>query len=210
MILFTIPIPGHYKTPVLLYENQQIQPQSADPRFFRNSFFAELQKDIARVSGKYTKNIINMLEPGDLIEIERGQFSHWAMYAGDDYLIDLTVEGDEGKLEPLAGCIGIIQKRKSNDVVENCKWSKNNTMDETYKPKSPKKCLERAEKWVGKRIQYNALTFNCEHFVKYLRYGKAVSGQVIKVLKEAGPVGMLKLGAAVSGGHASKISKISK
>ncbi|KAL2078681.1 hypothetical protein ACEWY4_026366 [Coilia grayii] len=37
--------PDHYKTPVLLYENQQIQPQSADPRYRDRVFLiAEPQK----------------------------------------------------------------------------------------------------------------------------------------------------------------------
>lgn len=146
-----------------------------------------------------------MLEPGDLIEIERGTYQHWAMYAGEGYLIHFTVEGDEGVFNQLADCVGTIRKDKFNDVVGDCRWNQNNTMDETYKPKSPAEYLKEAEKMVGRKKKYNLTEYNCEHFVTDLRYGDPKSKQVDRL----GSAARSGLGVLVSAAHVSRTSNIS-
>ncbi|XP_063077370.1 phospholipase A and acyltransferase 4-like [Engraulis encrasicolus] len=150
-----------------------------------------------------------MLEPGDLVEIERGGFSHWAMFAGDNNLIHLTVDG-EGKVTESNGT---IKKERFNAVVGECKWSKNNTKDREYKPRSLREILKDAEEWVGKTVRYSLITFNCEHFVNYLRYGNPESGQVKKVVQavaQSGPIGWIGASVFASVASTSKVSGASK
>lgn len=40
-------------------------------------------------------------QPGDLIEIFRPAYQHWALYLGDGYIINLTPVGERVKLATL-------------------------------------------------------------------------------------------------------------
>ncbi|XP_027593853.1 phospholipase A and acyltransferase 1-like [Pipra filicauda] len=122
-------------------------------------------------------------EPGDLIEIKRLVYQHWALYLGDGYVVHLT-SADEG-IRCLSGSSDPIMRKKAKvkkqllkEVVGNNAWEVNNKYDRSYTPLPVKEIIKRAESYIGMEMTYNVLWENCEHFVTMLRYGKSVSDQV--------------------------------
>ncbi|ROL47133.1 HRAS-like suppressor 3, partial [Anabarilius grahami] len=111
-------------------------------------------------------------EPGDLIEIFRGTYQHWAIYVGEGYVIHLAPPSEHAQ----AGAYSMII---------------NNLLDEKYEPRPIRDVLRDAHSLLGKELTYNVFTMNCEHFVTELRYGKPESRQV----RQAVAIG----GAAVAG-----------
>ncbi|XP_073342663.1 phospholipase A and acyltransferase 4-like [Pagrus major] len=74
----------------------------------------------------------------------------------------------------------MVRKEKLQKVVGDSKWTINNSLDKTYESRSPCIIVEEALMQVGNVMEYSVITKNCEHFVNKLRYGKAVSLQVLK------------------------------
>ncbi|XP_054138632.1 phospholipase A and acyltransferase 1-like isoform X2 [Melozone crissalis] len=89
-------------------------------------------------------------QPGDLIEIDRPGYQHWALYVGDGYVIHLT------------------------DEEASSLWLSSSSIQATR----AKEIIQRAEQRIGEELTYDVLTSNCEHFVTELRYGEGVSDQV--------------------------------
>ncbi|NWT07559.1 HRSL1 enzyme, partial [Mionectes macconnelli] len=122
-------------------------------------------------------------QPGDLIEINRGVYQHWALYMGDGYVIHLTAE-DEGIPRPSAGSVAIltrkakVKKQLLKDVVGSNNWQVNNKYDSFRTPLPVKEIIERAESYVDTERTYRLFYSNCEHFVTMLRYGEEISEQV--------------------------------
>ncbi|XP_030620616.1 phospholipase A and acyltransferase 3 [Chanos chanos] len=136
-------------------------------------------------------------EPGDLIEIFRGSYQHWAIYVGDGYVIHLAPPSE------MAGAAGtalmsvlsdkaIVKKEELWEVVGTDKYVINNLLDKKYEPRPIKVILREAQRLVGQELPYCVFRGNCEHFVTELRYGTAESRQV----RKAAEVG---LGVAVAG-----------
>ncbi|XP_072573150.1 phospholipase A and acyltransferase 4-like [Paramormyrops kingsleyae] len=133
---------------------------------------------------------MNYVEPnrGDLIEILRGTFYHWAIYVGDGYVIHLTTPGGLPSSHPsLAGSsgttsvlneMGIVKKEILFDVVGTDTFCVKNHLDNMHQPRSVSTILSDAESRVGKTVPYDVFQYNCEHFVTELRYGKPESRQV--------------------------------
>ncbi|NWU18085.1 HRSL1 enzyme, partial [Cephalopterus ornatus] len=122
-------------------------------------------------------------EPGDLIEIKRGVYEHWALYLGDGYVIHVTSE-DEG-ISPLSAGSEVLLTKKAKvkkqllkDVVGTDDWEVNNKYDHSRTPFPVKKIIKRAESYIDREVPYDVLCKNCEHFVTMLRYGEGVSDQV--------------------------------
>ncbi|NWZ74462.1 HRSL1 enzyme, partial [Acrocephalus arundinaceus] len=123
--------------------------------------------------------------PGDLIEIFRRGYQHWALYEGDGNVIHVT---DVGKA--VAGCQGAqhllnlpgntkVKKEPLKDVEKNPdKWRVNNKYDRDYTPLPVEKIIQNAEHLTGTAIEYDLITSNCEHLVILLRYDEEISGQV--------------------------------
>lgn len=65
------------------------------------------------------------------------------------------------------------------DVVGNDTYKVNNKYDDQYTPLPAEEIIQRAEILIGQEISYDLLGNNCEHFVTLLRYGEAVSDQVV-------------------------------
>lgn len=146
------------------------------------------------------------LEPGDLIEIFRGIFQHWAVYIGDWQVVHLVALGigSSGASAAVSGLAeGQVRIDGLKDVVKEDKWKKNNTQHTTYelKPRPKMEIVKQALSMVGKDVKYNIANWNCEHFATMCRYGEALSLQVQKATEIAVDVGY-KIFASSS--HSSK------
>ncbi|XP_041331627.1 phospholipase A and acyltransferase 1-like isoform X1 [Pyrgilauda ruficollis] len=126
-------------------------------------------------------------QPGDLIEIDRPGYQHWALYVGDGYVINVTPV-DEGSPSLSVSTTSIftkkakVKKQLLKEVVGNNKWRVNNKYDRSRTPRPVGEIIQRAELWIDREVTYDVLNRNCEHFVTELRYGEGVSEQVTKAV----------------------------
>ncbi|NWR99758.1 HRSL1 enzyme, partial [Motacilla alba] len=120
---------------------------------------------------------------GDLIEIKRGHYEHWALYMGDGYVIHVTAIGENSPPKS-AGSVTIltskakVKKQLLEDVARNDTWRVNNKYDCLRIPFPMEEIIRRAEQWIDEEVTYRLFLKNCEHFVTMLRYGEGVSEQV--------------------------------
>uniref|UniRef100_A0A3P8SQH0 Retinoic acid receptor responder 3-like n=1 Tax=Amphiprion percula TaxID=161767 RepID=A0A3P8SQH0_AMPPE len=139
-------------------------------------------------------------EPGDLIEIFRGSYQHWAVYVGDGFVVHLAPPsevagaGASSMMSVLAEK-ALVKKEELWDVVGMDKWIINNGLDKKYTPRPARAIVREACALVGTELPYCVFRGNCEHFVNELRYGKAESRQVRKAGEVVVGVG---IAAAVS------------
>ncbi|KAL9844941.1 phospholipase A and acyltransferase 1-like [Geothlypis trichas] len=120
-------------------------------------------------------------QPGDLIEIFRPLYQHWALYVGDGYVIHVTDEGASSislSSSSIRATRAKVKKELLNDVVRYHRWRVNNKYDCSRTPFPVEEIIQRAELWVGREVPYDVVNGNCEHFVTMLRYGEGESQQV--------------------------------
>ncbi|XP_053290742.1 uncharacterized protein LOC128450996 [Pleuronectes platessa] len=119
-------------------------------------------------------------KPGDLIEINRGPYQHWAVYIGENEVVHLVTEGvqSSGSSASLSSSNGKVKREKFNDVVGNHHYQVNNLLDKMFKPRDPSVIVKEACAMVGREPQYDLVTYNSEHFATDLRYGVAESRQI--------------------------------
>lgn len=148
----------------------------------------------------YKELIEKDLQPGDLIEVDRGAYNHWAMYTdkcenGTHWCFHVTTsDGDFEKKEALmsrtngSNAVAAIKKHKLKDILEDNDSKKpsmariNNKTNEANK----KKCvprpifpvIEHLEKRKDETIKYDLRILNCEHYVTTWKYGAGWSRQV--------------------------------
>uniref|UniRef100_A0A3Q2UIJ4 LRAT domain-containing protein n=1 Tax=Fundulus heteroclitus TaxID=8078 RepID=A0A3Q2UIJ4_FUNHE len=115
-------------------------------------------------------------KPGDLIEIFRSGYQHWAVYIGGGYVVHFVLNGDS--TVPVQGGMGVVLKEKLEEVVGNNRWKINNYLDGKNKPQKVYAIVKQAVGFIGNQLHYNLATYNCKHFATELRYGKPVSQQV--------------------------------
>ncbi|NWU18092.1 HRSL1 enzyme, partial [Cephalopterus ornatus] len=138
-------------------------------------------------------------EPGDLIEIKRPLYQHWAIYLGDGYVLSVTPV-DEGTPSLSVSAVSIftrkakVKKQLLKEVVGTDDWKVNNKYDRSRTPLPVTEIIRRAELYIDREVTYDVLGKNCEHFVTMLRYGEGVSDQVSNVRIAIGS--MLTIGAA--------------
>ncbi|XP_008640330.1 phospholipase A and acyltransferase 1 [Corvus cornix cornix] len=126
-------------------------------------------------------------KPGDLIEIGRPLYQHWALYVGDGYVINVTPV-DEGAPSLFVSTTSIftrkakVKKQLLKEVVGDDEWRVNNKYDRSRTPLPVEEIIRRAERWIDREVTYDLLGSNCEHFVTELRYGEGVSDQVRKAV----------------------------
>ncbi|AWP11981.1 Retinoic acid receptor responder 3 isoform 4 [Scophthalmus maximus] len=147
-------------------------------------------------------------EPGDLIEIFRGNYQHWALYIGDGFVVHLAppseVPGAGASSMMSVLCENAYVKREELwDVVGTDRWEINNSLDNEYEPRPAPEIVREARQWVGKKLPYCVFNSNCEHFVTELRYGKPQSRQVRQAVQTAGMVVGLGLGFMALAGDVS-------
>uniref|UniRef100_A0A8C8R7W9 LRAT domain-containing protein n=1 Tax=Pelusios castaneus TaxID=367368 RepID=A0A8C8R7W9_9SAUR len=143
-------------------------------------------KTEARSSLK-TVPAIAELELGDLIEIFRFGYQHWAIYVGDGYIIHLAPPSEmpEAGFASLMSTLtnkALVKKERLHDVVGRHRYRVNNKHDRKLPPLPAAKVVRSAEQLVGQEMPYKVTSENCEHFVTELRYGVARSDQVRDVL----------------------------
>ncbi|KAK1335478.1 hypothetical protein QTO34_003264 [Cnephaeus nilssonii] len=139
-------------------------------------------------------------KPGDLIEISRVGYAHWALYVGDGYVVHLGPPG-EITSAALANIMSsgtdraIVKKELLSEVVGNHWYRVNNKHDQKYAPLPPSQIVQRAEEQLT--------SANCEHFVNELRYGVPRSDQVTQAALAGGvtvgmAAGVLVLGLGIA------------
>uniref|UniRef100_A0A3P8VAD6 Retinoic acid receptor responder 3-like n=1 Tax=Cynoglossus semilaevis TaxID=244447 RepID=A0A3P8VAD6_CYNSE len=111
---------------------------------------------------------------GDLIRIERTCYQHWALYIGGGYVVHLAPPCAQSLMSVVADR-AVVKKELLKDVVGNSNWRVDNLLDKEYEPRSTCVVIEEAKAWVGRVMRYNVISWNCEHFVTNLRYGKPES-----------------------------------
>lgn len=151
--------------------------------------------------------------PGDLIEIFRGSYQHWAVYVGDGFVVHLAPPSEV----PGAGASSvmsvfaekaIVKEEELWDVVGTNVWKINNSLDKEYKPRCVRVIVREARARVGQELPYCVFRGNCEHFANELRYGKAESrqvrqaGEAVMIVGVAAAVGLgiVALAGALFGG----------
>ncbi|KAM4624974.1 phospholipase A and acyltransferase 4-like isoform 2-T2 [Polymixia lowei] len=148
-------------------------------------------------------------QPGDLIEISRGPYQHWAVYIGGNEVIHMIPPSDDfGLLSSLASMfqndMAEVRCEKIQDVVGPDSFQVNNMLDDKYRPRERRLIVRDARRMVGQVLPYCVANHNCEHFVTELRYGKAQSQQVraateVAVVGAVATVATAALGAILFG-----------
>jgi len=147
-------------------------------------------------------------ELGDLIEIFRGNYQHWALYIGDGDIVHLAPPSEvpEAGVNSMMSVFSekaLVKQEQLWDVVGTNKWQINNGLDSKYKPRAVHVIVREARALVGQELPYCVFRGNCEHFATEMRYGKPESRQVQKageVVMVAGAATVLGLGLVALAG----------
>ncbi|XP_032887199.1 phospholipase A and acyltransferase 1 isoform X1 [Amblyraja radiata] len=125
--------------------------------------------------------------PGDLIEIFRPAYQHWALYLGDGYVINISPL-EEGPPASFSSAKSVFSRKAMakmqllKDVVGQDPFKINNKYDDSHIPLTVEEIVKRAEFLIGQEVSYDLLGNNCEHFVTLLRYGEGVSDQANRAI----------------------------
>uniref|UniRef100_A0A3Q1JXC0 LRAT domain-containing protein n=1 Tax=Anabas testudineus TaxID=64144 RepID=A0A3Q1JXC0_ANATE len=124
--------------------------------------------------------IISTAKFGDLIEFSYPiGYSHWGVYADDGYVVHFAVAEGWSVINLLLGETMIrrvplaevnVPKGVHASISNNC---------HSFEPSAPEDMRLRCSALLGQVFQYHLLSFNCEHFATYVRYGKAICNQVL-------------------------------
>ncbi|XP_011798027.1 PREDICTED: retinoic acid receptor responder protein 3 [Colobus angolensis palliatus] len=131
------------------------------------------------------------LKPGDLIEIFRLGYEHWALYIGEGYVIHLAPPdgypaASSSSALSVLGSIAVVKQELLTDVTGGCHYWVNNSLDHKYEPLPVEVIISSAKKLVGQKMKYSIVSRNCEHFVTKLRYGRSHCQQVENAMADAG------------------------
>ncbi|KAG7511410.1 retinoic acid receptor responder protein 3-like [Solea senegalensis] len=150
------------------------------------------------------------MNPGDLIEIDRMVYSHWAVYIGEDEVVHL-VQNDSGSKTSFSSfgktsSKSDVRRDKLSDVLNGNSYQVNNLLDDKYKPRNPDDIVKEAKSRIGPS-KYDVVFYNCEHFATEMRYGIYQSQQVnewtVAATGTTGPAAVVIAGATAIGGAAA-------
>ncbi|KAK0065905.1 HRAS-like suppressor 2 [Biomphalaria pfeifferi] len=146
----------------------------------------------------HNKRVLEDARVGDKIQFRRTIYSHWGIYLGDENVIHLSGDENDGlsddfrpeHLFSICGqmfdkanvCIDNFWKVVGNDIayINNC--------DDKWCALAPEKIVKRAKEKLG-AVGYNIIFSNCEHFANWCRYGQCKSDQADKFLTGVAVVG---------------------
>lgn len=115
--------------------------------------------------------------PGDLLEFNRGLYSHYALYLGQGKVMNVDAEEKTTKS-------ALICEKMLEDVCGGCRVRVRNH-DEVAKkyfqtsPKSVHEIIHSAKSYKNSVVPYELHFRNCEYYSTLWRYGKGFSTQVI-------------------------------
>uniref|UniRef100_A0A3Q3K6Q6 LRAT domain-containing protein n=1 Tax=Monopterus albus TaxID=43700 RepID=A0A3Q3K6Q6_MONAL len=123
-------------------------------------------------------------QPGDLIEIFRPAYQHWALYLGDGYIINLTPVGqlETRYITSIFSSKAVVRMQLLKEVVGSDSYRVNNKYDHSHTPLPIYEIIQRAQVLIDQEVSYDLLGSNCEHFVTLLRYGEGVSEQATRAI----------------------------
>ncbi|XP_017665950.1 PREDICTED: phospholipid-metabolizing enzyme A-C1-like [Lepidothrix coronata] len=107
-------------------------------------------------------------KPGDLIEIKRSVYQHWALYLGDGYVIHVASTNEWIPLQ-LAEIVTIftrkakVKKQLLKEGVGNNDWEIHK-YDRSHTPFPVEEIIKRAESYIDREVTYDLPDKNCEHF----------------------------------------------
>ncbi|XP_016071823.1 PREDICTED: Ca(2+)-independent N-acyltransferase [Miniopterus natalensis] len=139
-------------------------------------------------------------QPGDLIEIFRIGYEHWAIYVEDDRVVHLAPPSEEfvaGSITSIFSNRAVVKCSRLEDVLHGCSWKVNNKLDGTYLPLPVDKIIQRTKNMIDRIVQYSLIDGNCEHFVNDLRYGVPRSQQVEQALMQGAKAAGAMISAVV-------------
>nr|KAF6279449.1 hypothetical protein mPipKuh1_006353 [Pipistrellus kuhlii] len=144
-------------------------------------------------------------QPGDLIEIFRLGYQHWALYVGNGYVVHLAPPSEIAGAGPASLMSALtdkatVKKELLSEVAGTDKYRVNNKHDGEFAPLPPREIVQRAEALVGQEMLYKLTSANCEHFVNKLRYGVPRSDQVTQAVVAGGVsigIGFVLLGLGI-------------
>ena len=118
-------------------------------------------------------------EQGDLIEIDRKLYSHWAVYVGDGNVVHLS--GKQSDI-PTDG-IACVQLSTLSNMAKGCVVRVNNkrvpAKERGLLPLPAQVVVDNARKQLGQTFKYDVFSQNSEHYVTLWKYGKGWSDQVL-------------------------------
>jgi len=120
------------------------------------------------------KNIIN---PGDILSINRGLYKHYGIYIGNSKVVHYAAsDGD-------FGIDASVHKTSLKEFENGCKAQvvQLPSIEKSIKLFSPEETVCRALSRIGEK-KYNLLFNNCEHFAFWCKTGITKSRQVENVL----------------------------
>lgn len=116
---------------------------------------------------------------GDLLEIDRCLYFHWAIYVGGGEVVHIV--GEDGEDLPDSD-VAVVRRDKLVNVVGSDKVRINNkeirAKDRGLTPLDTDQVLANVRSMVGSKVEYNLLTQNVEHYLTEWKYGTSWSDQV--------------------------------
>ncbi|XP_051525098.1 phospholipase A and acyltransferase 4-like [Myxocyprinus asiaticus] len=138
--------------------------------------------------------IVSTAHFGDLIEFSYPiGYSHWGVYDGDGYVIHFGVADESQVMSTFRSCLQNIfpvcgdlllgetkirrQLLSEVTVPKGARLSVGNSCH-AFQPSPEDDIRRRRDGLLDREFTYKLLSFNCEHFATFVRYGKAVCNQI--------------------------------
>ncbi|XP_029684787.1 phospholipase A and acyltransferase 1 isoform X3 [Takifugu rubripes] len=104
--------------------------------------------------------------PGDLIEIFRPAYQHWALYLGDGYIINLTPVDESpaaavSSVKSVFSRKAVVRMQLLKEVVGSDSYRVNNKYDHNHTPLPICEIIQRAQVLIDQEVSYDLLGSNC-------------------------------------------------
>lgn len=155
-----------------------------------------------------TRTVIEDANDGDLLEINRGLYNHWAVYIGGHEVVHLTglnrrknQNDTRGNFFTISGIkydTAAVSRESFWNVVLGSRVRVNNETCRGCPVRSDRDIVATALEFTKQtKAEYHVLRNNCEHFATYCRYQRAFSRQSEAAISALSIAADVYLGAAV-------------